>query len=161
MLDTIRKYFNLKIILSAVLLALVALGIFAALLLGSRPDKRPVGSVTAIVNVVAAPTWTPALALPTQPVIATDTPSSAQPSGVIATGAYVQVSGTGGSGLRLRVEANLEAQVRLLGDEDEIFVVEDGPVQAGGYTWWYLVSPSDETRHGWAVQDFLVVAQNP
>jgi hypothetical protein len=69
--------------------------------------------------------------------------------------------GTGGKGLRLRVEPNLEAEVRLLGADDEIFEVQEGPQQSGGYTWWYLVGPYDEARHGWAVEDFLIVVQNP
>jgi len=161
MRDTIRKYFNIKILLSAVLLALVAFGVFAALVVGSKPKQHLTGSVTAIVNVVPAPTWTQALPPPTQEPTATDAPGSSQPAGDIMIGSYVQVSGTGGTGLRLRVEPNLEAEVRLLGGEDEIFEVKDGPRQAGGYTWWYLVGPYDESRRGWAVEDFLIVAQNP
>jgi len=161
MLDTIRKYFNIKILISAVLLALVAFGVFAALVIGSKPKQRLTGSVTAIVNIVPAPTWTQALPAPTQAPTATSTPGGSQPAGEIVVGSYVQVSGTGGTGLRLRVEAGLEAEVRLLGGEDEIFEVKDGPQQAGGYTWWYLVGPYDESRRGWAVEDFLIVAQNP
>lgn len=161
MLYTIRSYFNWKVILSAILLALVLFVIFALLLIGSKPNQPVGGSVTAIVNIVPAATFTPALALPTQTPAVTDTPDSGQTSGVIVLEAYVQVTGTGGSGLRLRVEASLDGEVRLLGDEDEIFMVKDGPLESGGYTWWYLVSPSDESRRGWAVQDFLTVIQNP
>jgi hypothetical protein len=161
MLDTIRKYFNLKILLSAVLLALVAFAIFIALMIGSKPKQRLPGSVTAIVNVVPAPTWTQAFPTATQAPTATAAPGSSQTPGEIVLGAYVEVIGTGGSGLRLRVDPDLQAEVRLLGGENEIFVVKDGPQEAGGYTWWYLVGPSDESRRGWAVADFLSVAQNP
>lgn len=161
MFEAIRKYFNLKILLSAILLAALAFGAFALILLSSKTDQRTPGSVTAIVNIVPAPTWTVALSVPTQATMATDTPSTPQSSGEIAIGSYVQVSGTGGSGLRLRVDASLEAEVRLLGDESEIFEVMDGPRLSGGYTWWYLVGPYDESRHGWAVEEFLIVAQNP
>jgi hypothetical protein len=161
MLDTIRKYFSIKILLSAVLLALVTFGVFAALLLGSKPNNRHEGSATAIVNIIPAPTWTPALPPPTQVPTDTSTPNGSQPLGEIVIDAYVQVSGTGGTGLRLRVEPSLDAEVRLLGTEAEIFLVKDGPREAGGYTWWYLVGPSDESRRGWAVEDFLIVVQNP
>jgi hypothetical protein len=51
--------------------------------------------------------------------------------------------------------------VRILGAEEEIFLVIDGPQQADGYTWWNLEGPFDETRHGWAVSNFLRVVQNP
>jgi hypothetical protein len=161
MLDTIRKYFNIKIILSAVLLALVAFAIFIALMIGSKPKQRIPVNVTAIVNVVPAPTWTQAFPTPTQALTATGAPGDSQTPGVIAVGAFVEVIGTGGSGLRLRVEPDLEAEVRLLGGENEIFEVKDGPREAGGYIWWYLVGPYDESRRGWAVADFLSVTQNP
>ena len=47
------------------------------------------------------------------------------------------------------------------GAEEEIFLVADGPQQVDNYTWWYLVGPFDESRHGWAVANFLRVVQNP
>jgi hypothetical protein len=80
---------------------------------------------------------------------------------VIALGAHVQILGTGGDGLRLRMEPGLGGQVRLLGSEAEVFRVDDGPVELDGYTWWYLVGPFNERRHGWAVSNFLAVVQNP
>jgi hypothetical protein len=75
--------------------------------------------------------------------------------------AYVQISGTGGDGLRLRVEPGLKSEVRILGAEDEVFEVKDGPREADGFTWWYLVGPYDQTRRGWAVSNYLQVVQNP
>lgn len=83
------------------------------------------------------------------------------PEGAITTGAYVQISGTGGDGLRLRDSPGLQSTILLIGSEAEIFYVADGPVEADGYTWWYLVGPYDENRSGWAVANFLVVVQNP
>jgi hypothetical protein len=74
---------------------------------------------------------------------------------------YVQITGTGGDGLRLRTEAGLGSEVRFLGLEDEVFLIQDGPQNADGYVWWYLVAPFDETRRGWAVSNFLQVVQNP
>ena len=161
MLDVIRKYFTLKIIISAVLLALVLFGVTAALVLGSKPKKSITGNATAIVNFVPAATWTPVIEQPTQSPTPSSMPGSSIPLGDISVDAYVQVSGTGGSGLRLRMEPSLEAEVRLLGGEDEVFQVKDGPQESGGYVWWYLVGPYDESRRGWAVEDFLIVTQNP
>ncbi|HZD55175.1 MAG TPA: hypothetical protein VE136_00510, partial [Anaerolineales bacterium] len=83
------------------------------------------------------------------------------PSGEVAIGAYVQITGTGGDGLRLRTGPGLSNEVRFLGLESEVFEVRDGPQEADGYTWWYLVAPFDETRNGWAVSGFLSVVQNP
>lgn len=156
-----RKYINIKVLFSAILVAILIFGAMAALVWSSKPSGRKSGSVTAIVNIVPAASWTPVFVLPTQVTTATSTQGTSLPPGVIGIGSYVQVMGTGGKGLRLRVEPNLEAEVRLLGADDEIFEVQEGPQQSGGYTWWYLVGPYDEARHGWAVEDFLIVVQNP
>jgi hypothetical protein len=59
------------------------------------------------------------------------------------------------------VDPDLDSQVRLLGEESEIFRVQDGPSQKGDYTWWYLVGPYDEARRGWAVSNYLEVVQGP
>lgn len=76
-------------------------------------------------------------------------------------GAFVQVSGTGGDGLRLRAEPSLDGEVRFLGLESEVFRVEDGPEEVDGYTWWYMVAPYDDSVNGWGVSNFLAVVQNP
>ena len=73
----------------------------------------------------------------------------------------MQITGTGGDGLRLRTEPGLNADVRILGAEAEVFLVQDGPRQVDGYTWWDLVGPYDSTRRGWAVSNYLAVVQNP
>jgi hypothetical protein len=76
-------------------------------------------------------------------------------------GAFVEITGTGGDGLRLRAEPGLDSDVRMLGGEAEVFQIRDGPREADGYTWWYLVALIDETRNGWAVSNYLAVVQNP
>lgn len=121
------------------------------------------GLPTAIITVIPMPTPTPTSPTPTPvaPVTPTATPLPLPPPGDLEVGAYVEISGTGGDGLRLRVEPGLESQVRMLGGEAEVFQVRDGPRQVDGYTWWYLVAPVDETRNGWAVSNYLAVVQNP
>jgi hypothetical protein len=81
--------------------------------------------------------------------------------GEISLGAYVQIVGTGGTGLRLRDEPGLNSKVNTLGGEVEVFEVKDGPKDLDGYTWWYLVGPYDTSRHGWAVANYLKIIQNP
>lgn len=160
-MKTILRYFRVKVLISSLLLALVAFAIILVLILSSKPDRRITGRVTAIVNIIPAPSPTSVLAMPTQVPTATSIPGDARSIGELGIGSYVQISGTGGTGLRLRVDASLEADVRLLGAEAEVFEVKGGPVQVEGYTWWYLVGPYDATRHGWAVSDYLLVVQNP
>jgi hypothetical protein len=81
--------------------------------------------------------------------------------GQISVSAYVQISGTEGSGLRIRSAPGLNSDTVFRGEEAETFQVKDGPKQADGYTWWYLVAPYDSTRAGWAAADFLTVVPSP
>ena len=47
----------------------------------------------------------------------------------------------------------------MLAGEAEVFSVQDGPEESEGRIWFYLVSPSDASRAGWAVADYLRPAQ--
>jgi hypothetical protein len=47
----------------------------------------------------------------------------------------------------------------FIANESEIFVIKDGPVKSGDYTWWYVVSPNDANRFGWAAGDFLTLVK--
>ncbi len=94
---------------------------------------------------VASPTPIPQVTLP--PV-----PSSEE----IVPGAFVQINGTGGDGLRLRAEPGLDGAVQYVALESEVFQVQDGPQERDGYTWWLLVAPYDATRQGWAVSNYLL-----
>ncbi len=140
----------------------VFLGIFlffATLLLlwNTRSDPYPGVSGTAVVNIIYSPTDTPIPIVTTQELEPTGIPSDS----TISVGQQIQISGTGGSGLRLRFQAGLNSEVRLLGAEGEIFLVMDGPQEVDGYTWWYLENPQDRNRRGWAVADYLTLTENP
>lgn len=129
----------------------------------TRNQNSPVSETTAMMNVISAPTATsPA---PTQPVDLTPTAQGEsegeKPGEDIILDAYVQITGTGGTGLRFRLTPSLNGQVKFVASEAEIFLVKDGPLDADGYTWWYLVGPFDETRNGWAVSNYLALTQNP
>jgi hypothetical protein len=128
-----------------------------------KPDNPTSAQPNAVMNVIHAPTSTPTVEqMPTETasIQATVNPEDLPP-GTIAAGLYVQINGTGGDGLRLRDEPGLSGNVLLLGNEAEVMQVGDGPVEADGYTWWFLVAPYDETRQGWAVADYLIVIDNP
>lgn len=83
------------------------------------------------------------------------------PADAIVIGSYVQITGTGGDGLRLRSAPGLASDQLFLGEDAEVFQVRDGPQDANGYTWWYIVAPYDETRAGWAAANFLAVVPPP
>jgi hypothetical protein len=82
------------------------------------------------------------------------------PAGNINLGDSVRVIGTGGDGLRLRVGPGLQETPNYLALENEVLVVQSGPTIADGFTWWFLVDPADDTRNGWAVENYLEVVQN-
>jgi hypothetical protein len=160
-------YFLLRILSpwvigGALFIAFVMLLITTTSLWLTRSTTSLQNPVTAIISVIPAPLDTQ---IPTEP---SSSPSSGTPSilpspppGEIVLGVYVQITGTGGEGLRLRNEPGLGGRVLLLGSEAEVFRVDDGPREIDGYTWWYLVGPFDENRRGWAVSNFLKFVQNP
>lgn len=159
MSDHDRK-FHLKSILNPITLAtsaILVIGLILAglvvLFLARNPAQGT--SVTPVVTLLPAPSLTPK---PIQPSI---TPSPKPktvfflPEGIIGVGAYVQVSGTQGAGLRMRAEPGLDGAVEFTALDSEVFLVIDGPVEEDGYQWWHLEAPYDTTRNGWSAGDFL------
>lgn len=142
----------------ACLLSLVTLG---ALWWGrlSRPAGAP---STAVLEIVPALPHTPTPDLAAQdPQLELEETPGASPNGDLTVGAYVQVAGTGGDGLRLRDQPGLNSNILLVASEAEVFQVDQGPVELDGYIWWHLVGPFDPSRQGWAVARFLQIVQNP
>jgi hypothetical protein len=106
-------------------------------------------------------TATPVPTLPPTPT-PTETPvptPTASPE--IAIGRYVRVSGTGGFGVSLRQEPDVNSPRLGIGQEGEIFIVVNGPRSAGSYTWWQVRDPTNETRQGWAVANSLQPVERP
>ncbi len=140
-------------------LLLLALGIAGCLVVGSGlalwlwPAPPTPSHPTAVLTLIARPTLaTPPAGSPGVQGGPTPPPTGAA---ALAVGVQVQVQGTGGDGLRVRVAPGLDAQVRFLAQEGEVFQVVQGPQEADGYRWWRLVSPRDPARAGWAVADYL------
>jgi hypothetical protein len=154
----IRQLLNRWVILGTLAVAGV-LTLITAISIGllAAPQSSEVGFAPADVTVIAAPTSTSS-APPTPTIDPFATPTS--PAG-IAIGNYVQISGTQGEGLRIRSEPGLNGNPEFLGFDSEVFLVQDGPREADGYMWWYLVAPYDETRVGWAAADFLSYVPSP
>jgi hypothetical protein len=163
-MQIIKPILTRKTIGIASIIAAVFLGSLLTYLMLSRPGTTSPPYSTAVIAVIPAPTST---AIPTSTPLPTPTvPSNIPPSplpGTIGISAYVQITGTGGDGLRLRSDAGLNNPVAFLGLESEVFLVIDGPIDADGYTWWQLESIYDEglKRQGWAVANYLAPIQNP
>jgi hypothetical protein len=159
-----REIFTPGVILAALGLAVALLLGVSLLIAASKPARSPAGLVTAALTVIPIPSSTPLppTPLPVTPTVTLD-PNlpPAPPTGEISVGVFVQISGTGGDGLRLRSGPGLANEPQFLGFEGEIFQVEDGPVQADGYVWWRLQAPAGEQRQGWAVSNYLQFVQNP
>ena len=162
-LAAVADVLNIWVAAGALLLAVLLCACSLGAVWLARPSAGTAVLPTAILDVIYAPTPTPILAgvTPDPAALPGDGAPPSPPPGVIAVGAFVQVTGTGGDGLRFRSQPGLGGDILLLASEAEIFRVDDGPREVDGYTWWYLVGPFDETRHGWAVTNYLSVVQNP
>lgn len=130
-------------------------------ILSHQPHSETSSKNSSLVTVIPAPTLTPTLS-----ISLTNTPESEKIEiNGITIGKFVQISGTGGDGLRLRSGPGKENPPLFLGYESEVFEVKDGPKFSDGITWWFLVAPYDQTRSGWAAADFLklitVELENP
>lgn len=126
----------------------------------TTPRTSPeVGFAPADLTMIPAPTHTPDVtATPTVDPLA---PTATAAADVIAIGGYVQISGTEGQGLRIRREPGLDGETAFRGEEAEVFTVQEGPRDADGYVWWYVVAQYDEARAGWAAAEFLAVVPPP
>ncbi len=117
---------------------------------------------TAVIQVIPAATFT-STPPPTQASATLNDeggPQSSSSEVPIMIGDYVEIVGTQGDGLRLRSQPGLDGDIVFVAYEGEIFKVDDGPQDASGYHWWYLIAPYDETVRGWAVDNYLRVVQN-
>lgn len=155
----IRLYLNRFVILGTLTVAGILLIITLVIIGWTSPRFSPdVGFAPADLTMIPAPTNTPNVtAVPTADPFTTPTVAA----GDIGIGGYVQINGTEGEGLRIRVTPGLNSETVFRGEEAEVFLVKDGPQTADGYTWWYLVAPYDETRAGWSAADFLAVVTSP
>ena len=160
----IRNLLNIKVMLGIIVVAIFLLIATLVTILWInpvifKPDNAP---FSAVFTVIPAMTSTPRYFTPSlAPVSPTPPPTRTPLPGTIALNTYVQITGTEGDGLRLRVSPGLSSDPLFFGNESEVFLVTDGPALADGYTWWYLTAPYDQTRAGWAVATFLAFVPSP
>ena len=153
-----KELFNpITLIIGFIFLIGLILMSLAVFLLGRDPTTAT--GATPVVTKIAAFTPTIMTNFPTQTVTPTPTSIFFLPEGVIDIGAYVQVIGTGGAGLRMRAEPGLDSAIRFSALDAEVFLVIDGPIISDGYTWWHLEAPYDQSRNGWSAGDFLTPIQ--
>jgi len=151
-IDLLGQIFSLKVIIAGVLISCLLSTATISFLLATR--KKTPAQTRATITLIVYPAHTPSPS--SIPVIAEETTQST-PSAQISKGGKVRITGTGGDGLRLRDNPGLSGKVLILGKENEIFQVLDGPADADGYIWWLLVNFEDNTQKGWGVSDFLQV----
>lgn len=152
-----------SVVLGALGLALLLLASLVLVLLYFPSSASPAAPPTAVLIITPGPTAT----VPTPTATLTLTPTATSEvtltplAGEIGVGGYVQIVGTQGNGLNIREGPGLSNQVKFLGYDSEVFEVGDGPRQVDGLTWWFLVTPVDAARSGWAAATYLAVIDNP
>ncbi len=152
-----RGLITIWTVLGAVLFAGCLMVTMLVLIGWTRPHQTgEQGFVPADLTVIPPSTLTPS---PVPTAGPAGTPGAT--NGQIAVGTYVQITGTEGAGLRIRSAPGLNSDTVFRGEEAETFRVQDGPKEADGHTWWYLVAPYDQTRAGWAAADFLSAVPAP
>jgi hypothetical protein len=156
-----RMVFDLKIFLGAFLFAILLFLGLIIFLLSTRTDSLASSIPTVVLNVLPAPTLTPSPVNLKNEVTVTPVQNNTQESYNIQIGDYVQVMGTEGDGLRLRVQPGLDSNVQYLATDGEVFLVKDGPREASNFVWWFLEAPIDQSVNGWAVENFLTIIETP
>lgn len=159
--ELLRRYFTRGVVLSAIGLGVLFTVAAAASLFWFLPpaaSEPPQAALTWIPGPSNTPQPPTATQVPTSTATATFTPLQA---GELGMGSFVQIVGTEGVGLNIRSAPGLNGEVQFLGYDAEVFEVRDGPVEADGLTWWYLVTPVDASRAGWAAASYLSVVANP
>ncbi len=157
------KFLSYKVLLAGVVFGLGMVAVLLVILYSAKATQTSQTPATAIVKIIQAPTQTlPGVIITPTPTLApTAIQSTPTPSGDIILGVYVEVSGTGGDGLRLHNEANVASKVNYVAIDAEVFIVMAGPVEADGYIWWELQDPVSKNAIGWGVANYLSVVKNP
>jgi hypothetical protein len=151
---------------AAVILAVTAVtcGMWAYLMYG-RPDVALGGLTPTFIVITNTPTLGAIEVMPPiedTPTIVEPSATPAEPSvtptlppGEVAVGGQVTVTGTEGAGVVIRQGPGVSYDWFSVGEDGEVFNVEDGPRENDGYTWWYISDPKNPDRAGWAAQNFL------
>ena len=74
---------------------------------------------------------------------------------VFSVGIKVEISGTGGDGLRMRESPYMDSEVLYLAHEGEDCIIVEGPQIEENLIWWKIQSLEEETKSGWSVQTYM------
>ena len=148
---------NRWVILIAIGVFLFSFSVWVFLLFLYKPSYPDNENHPYKITVISAPIMTPQLeylilSSPTQVII-----TSATDNNGIKVESVVQIYNTDGEGLRLRDGPGTTLGVKFIALDSELYNVSAGPEEADGYVWWYLVSPYDENRSGWAASKYLML----
>jgi hypothetical protein len=155
------RLFTPRVLASALGVAVILLILTFLWIEWTAPPAPDLSGLLAVVTVLPAPSATPppAATATYDPYAPTPTPTVAP--GEIGPGAYVQISGTQGQGLRIRSKPGLNSDQLFLGFDTEAYLVIDGPREVDGYTWYNLAAVNDQTRTGWAASNYLTIIPKP
>lgn len=144
-----------------------------AFVLTTTPDVTGTGLVAGLTPTFVVITNTPTPGQP-EPVEATPEnpeqlltptveapPAEAAPDSEIVVDSEVTIIGTEGDGLAMRQGPGLSYAYFFIGQDGEVFLVEDGPRENDGFIWWYIADPEIPDKGGWAVQDFMELVPEP
>ena len=154
-----RRWYVWLIIGGSVGLALVSLLLGAAFFTRGSTNAAP--QPAPAITVINLPTASPSPDVPTHTPVPTSTHTPVPPPNIeegIQIGVLVEVTGTEGDGVRLREEPSLQAKIKFLGLENEVFEVREGPREVDNYEWWFLSNPYNREKEGWAVANYLRIA---
>jgi hypothetical protein len=82
-------------------------------------------------------------------------PQPPTPTSQSMIGSQVKVANTDGVGLAVRIAPGLAEEALFLAEEAETYVIENGPEDHDGHTWWYIADPNDPARAGWSAGEYL------
>lgn len=166
-MDKLQRLWNafksLPVVLGAAGFTILLLGLTVAVVIAFTTKPTSTGIPTAELTIIPGPTSTLYIPTPTLtrvPTITSNMPPSPMP-GMIGVGSSVQIFGTEGSGLNIREEPGVSTDILFVALESEVFEIQDGPVVADEITWWFLVTPLDASRNGWAASNYLTLVANP
>ena len=166
-LEVLQKFWlafkSVPVILASFGLAFLLLALTWLVLLFFSSPEEVRGIPTAVLAIIPGPSSTPFIPTKTPtrvPTTTPDIPPSPLP-GMIGVGSYVQIFGTEGAGLNIREGAGLSFEVRFVAYDAEVFEVGGGPTVVDDITWWFVVTPVDESRSGWAAANYLTIVNEP
>lgn len=161
----IKQILNGKVLIAGLVIASIMICASLVYILVARPaaSGADLDPASAALTVIPAPTGTARTLPPTlTPFPPTPILRPSPAPGEIAVGVYVQPT-TGGDGLRVHIEPGLNTALAFpdAAFDSEVFLITDGPIEADGYTWWYLTAHYDTARGGWAAEEYLTAIPSP